>query len=100
MLEPKLTSFIGIESMISVGLVHLLEIREHCIRIELTVEPIVVKVDNTSLEAVAGDDGKVPEAKPIIVLIDPVDAKTNWGVLAVVGSPVPPVEYKPEEGRV
>jgi hypothetical protein len=61
----------------SVGFVHRLEIREHCIRIEFTVEPIGVKVDNTSLEAVAGDDGNVPAAKPIIVLIDPVDAKTN-----------------------
>jgi len=82
--------------------VHLLEINEHCIIIEFTVEPTGVKVDNTSLEAVAGDDGKVPEAKPIIVLIDPVDAKTNWGVLAVVGNPNPEeaVAYKPDEGRV
>jgi len=54
MLEPKLTSFIGIESMISVGLVHLFEIKEHCIRIELTVDPIGVKVDNTEEEVRTG----------------------------------------------
>ena len=80
MLAPNVASLIGIESIISVGFVHLLEIREHCIRIEFTVEPMGVKVYNTSLDAVAWVDGKVPEAKPIIVLIDPVDAKTNWGV--------------------
>jgi hypothetical protein len=57
--------------------VHLLEIKEHCIRIEFTVEPIGVDVDSTSLDAVAGDDGKVPDANPIIVLIDPVDDKTS-----------------------
>ena len=100
MLDPKLTSFIGIESIISVGLVHLLEIKEHCIRIEFTVDPTGVKVDNTSLEAVAWVDGKVPEANPMIVLIDPVDAKTNCGVYAVVGNPVPDAEYNPEVGRV
>ena len=49
-----------------------------------------------------GDDGKVPDAKPIIVLIDPDDANTSWGVLAVVGNPYPEesVAYKPVEGRV
>ncbi len=101
-LEPKLTSLIGIESIISVGLAHLFEIKEHCIRIEFTFDPIGVKVDNTLLDAVAGDDGYVPASKPIIVFIDPVDARTSWGVLAVVGNPYAEesMAYKPLEGRV
>ena len=56
----------GIASIISDGTVHLLETKEHCIIIEFTVEPIGVKVDNTSLDAVAGDDGYVPASKHII----------------------------------
>ena len=90
----------GIASIISDGTVHLLETKEHCIIIEFTVEPIGVNVDNTSPVVVVWVEGKVPASKPIIVLIDPVDAKTNWGVYAVVGNPVPTVEYRPDEGRV
>ena len=43
------------ESIISLGLAHLLEIKEHCIRIEFTLEPIGVKVDNTFVIEQAGN---------------------------------------------
>jgi hypothetical protein len=80
--------------------VHLLEIKVQCIRSELIVDPTGVKVDKAFPLVVVCDDGNVPEAKPIIFLIDPKDAKTNCGVYAVVGSPVPVREYKPVVGLV
>jgi hypothetical protein len=39
-------SLIGILSIISDGVAHLFEIKEHCIMIELTVEPTGVSVDD------------------------------------------------------
>jgi hypothetical protein len=94
-------SLIGILSIISEGVVHLFEIKEHCIIIELTVEPTGVSVEDVFQDAVCVVDGNVPASNPIIFLIDPDDAKTNCGVLAVVGNPVKlPEEYKPVEGLV
>jgi hypothetical protein len=91
-------SLIGILSIISEGIVHLFEIKEHCIIIELTVEPTGVSVEDAFQLAVCVVGGNVPASNPIIFLIEPVDAKTNLGVLAVVGNPLP--EYKPVEGCV
>ena len=45
MLEPNEVSLMGIESKISDGTVTGLLTNEHCIIIELTVEPTGVKVD-------------------------------------------------------
>jgi hypothetical protein len=93
-------SLIGILSIISEGIVHLFEIKEHCIIIELTVEPTGVSVEDAFQLAVCVVGGNVPASNPIIFLIEPVDAKTNLGVLDVVGNPVPLKEYKPFEGLV
>ena len=77
---PNVASEIDIESSISDGVVHLLEIKVQCIRSELIVDPTGVKVDKAFPLVVVCDDGNAPEAKPIIFLIDPKDAKTNCGV--------------------
>ena len=98
MLEPKEVSLIGILSNISEGEVQLFETKEHLIIIELTVVPIGVSVDDIFQLTVCVVGGKVPAANPIIVLIEPVEAKTNCGVDDVVGNPAP--EYKPLEGCV
>jgi len=48
---------------------------------ELTVEPTGTKVDESDWLVVVWDDGKVvPDLKPIIVAMDPDEAKTSCGV--------------------
>jgi len=47
--EPKEVSLIGILSIISEGVVHALWTKEHCIIIELTVEPTGVSVDASKM---------------------------------------------------
>ena len=64
------------------------------------MEPTGVSVDDVFQLAVCVVGGKVPAENPIMSLIDPDDAKTIFGVLAVVGNPVPVEEYKPLEGLV
>ena len=68
-------SLIGILSIISDGIVHLFEIKEHCIINEFTVEPTGVSVDDVFQLAVRVVGGNTPASNPIIFLIDPVDEK-------------------------
>ena len=56
-MEPNEVSLMGIESKISDGTVIGLFTKEHCIIIELTVEPTGVKVDNNVCCVVVCADG-------------------------------------------
>jgi hypothetical protein len=89
-LAPK-DDVIGIPAIISLGMATGLLHKLQLMRSELTAEPTGTRVDSTEMFALV-TDGKVPVAKPIILLnVEDELLNVIVGVVAVAGYPANPV---------